>query len=71
MCFVLTELSGLDASLIAPSLSAKTLIVFCDRDGTRKDATDFAKRTSLTPSPSATYSASVVESVTILYVLLI
>ena len=71
MCFVLAELSGLDASLIAPLLSTKTLIVFCERDGTGKDATDFAKITSLTPSPSATYSASVVESVTILCVLLI
>ena len=71
MCFVLAELSVLDASLIAPSLFTKTLLVFCERDGTWKDAADFAKRTSLTQSPSATYSASVVESVMILCVLLI
>lgn len=65
MCFVLAELSGFDARLIAPSLSTYALMVFSEIEGTMKDATDFANRASFTPSPSAGHSASLVESDTV------
>ena len=61
---------GFAASLVAPSLSTNTLMLFSEREGTMNDDTAFTNSPSLTPSPSATYSASVVESVTIFCVLL-
>ena len=70
MCFVRAELRGFAASLIAPSLPTNTLMLLSEREGTMNDNTAFTKSPYLTPSPSATYSASVVESVTIFCLLL-
>ena len=69
MYLVLAELGGLFAGEIAPSLSTNTLIQFSEIDVTMKERTPFTNKGSLTLSPSATYSASVVERVTTFCVL--
>ena len=69
MCLVLAELRGLFASEIAPPLSTNTLMQFSEIDGMMKERTPFTNKAYLTPSPGATYSASVVERVRIFCVL--
>ena len=61
-----SELRGVAASLIAPSLPTNTLMLFSETEGTMNDNTAFENSLSSTPSPSTTSSASVVESDTIL-----
>ena len=66
MCLLLDELSGVLAISIAPLLSLNTPLPGDPDTATKKTNTHRTYKASFTPSAIATFSASVVESITLI-----